>query len=138
MKRRTYVGALAGTVTTALAGCSAIIEGLLARALDDVNLISNSEEPVGIRFEIVDADGELVFEQTGHLDGVDEQSEDETSTMRFGDIWEAPGEYTVTAEVDERLTNTEPITIEDTDDSVLIAYEDGALEIGLFEELADD
>lgn len=136
MNRRRYLGLLGSGVTASLTGCSAIIDGLLDVALEDVNVATDSEEPVTIQVEIADLDGTMVFEESAFFEGVD--GDDEEATEQYEDVWQETGEYRVRADLEDGPVEIETIEIEETDDPLLVLHEDDEIEIGFFENLADD
>lgn len=136
MNRRRYLGLIGGGAITSLAGCSRLFEGLLDFALEDLNVVTDSDEPVTIHVEIDDVHGETVFEESVSFEGVEE--DDEESTEQYEEVWEEPGKYRVRADVEEGPIEIATVEVSETDDSLLVVYEEGELEIGLFEELADD
>lgn len=138
MYRRKFLVVLGASAFAAVAGCSAIFERLLDFALEDVNVMTDSEEPVAIRVDIVDADGTTVFEGSASFEGLEQSDDDEQSAEQFADVWETTGEYTVSAEVEDGPTKTETVGIEATDDQLVVVYEEGELEIGLFEDVFDE
>lgn len=138
MRRRRFLAATAVAGVATLAGCSGIVENLAKRALGDVNITNDTDREVTIAVVIESADGSVVFEETVTLSPSGSTSGDDSQpSQQFNDVWNSTGEYEVQADVEGGPSSTETISIESTDNALLVVFTDEGLEIARFQEAAE-
>lgn len=112
------VGAVGGT-----AGCSTIANWIAGLALDDVNVFNETDQRVAGSIEIVTMDDTTRLSESFDLAPGDDDEDDETSSVAYGDVWDDSGDYTVTVTLDREIRGEsaamETITIADPADEML-------------------
>lgn len=140
MRRRRFLTATAATGVISLAGCSGIVEDLAKQALGDVNITNDTDQEVTITVVIEDGSGTVVFDESVTLSPSGETSEDQENqpSQSFNEVWESTGEYDVRAETEGGESATKTVTIEDTNNALLVVLSDDGLQIARFDEAAEE
>jgi hypothetical protein len=108
-------------MSTAIAGCSTVVNILGDQLLEDVNIFNQLNRDVNGTIEVTAPDGDSALDESFGLPPV--EADGESNTVTYSDVWADAGEYEVAVE----LTNTEiestsraseSIRITDTDEQM--------------------
>ncbi|GAA0668777.1 twin-arginine translocation signal domain-containing protein [Natronoarchaeum mannanilyticum] len=132
--RRSFLAASGTAVLAASAGCTAVVDFIGDRLLEEVNVFNETNRRVGGSITVVDPAGDTVLDETFDLAASDDEdgsgsgnessSEDEQSTAVYDDVWTESGSYEVTVElpdteIDGQSQASGTVTIDDTDEEML-------------------
>lgn len=120
--RRAFLAAGGTAVLAATAGCTALVDYVGNRLLEQVNVFNEIERRVQGSIVVVDPAGETVLDET--FDLASRESEDGDSNATYDDVWNDPGAYEVTLELaDTEIEGvsraSETVTIDDPAEQML-------------------
>lgn len=144
-------GVLAGVATVAVAGtagCTAIVNELAARALEDVNLFNETGDPLSGSVEVVGPDGSTVLSESFDLEAQTGDEPNAEATATYADVWTATGTYEVAVELGDgaavrgQSSAETAVTVEGPDEQMLgVAFgaedEDAGILFGFGENWSD-
>lgn len=131
--RRTFLAGGGAAVLAATAGCSAVLDAVGDRLLEQVNVFNETTQRLPGAVEVVDPAGDTVLDGAFELAPSDDGSDGGDSVAVYADVWTAAGAYEVTvsltdADIDGTSRATETVTI-DAPDEELLAIPLGAADV---------
>ena len=123
LTRRRYLAAGATATTVALAGCATVVDWIFGHALEEVNVVNDTDREIAGTVTVTGPEGE-VLDGTFGLGPSDEDDPEEGDIETYDDVWTGAGRYEVTVDLDEELDGTRTasttVTVDDPDDELLI------------------
>lgn len=122
--RRQALAAGSTAILTSTVGCTRLLNAIGDRLFEDVNVLNQLGREVSGSVEVVDPSGEAVLDKT--FDAPSTETDGESNTVTYADVWTDPGEYEITVELaDVELEGTsqasETISITDTEAEMVAA-----------------
>jgi len=132
--RRSFLAASGTAVLAATAGCTAVVDFIGDRLLEEVNVFNETNRRVGGSITVADPAGDTVLDETfdlaasddedGSSSGNESSSDDEQSTAVYDDVWTESGSYEVTVElpdteIDGQSRASGTVSIENVDEEML-------------------
>jgi len=120
--RRQVLGA-GGTAALSLsAGCSAVVDFVGDRVLEDVNILNQLNREVSGSLEVIGPAGDTLLDTT--FTAPSTESEDEGNIVAYADVWTDPGSYEVSfvladIELEGVSRASSEISVDDTEEDML-------------------
>ncbi|WP_247010619.1 hypothetical protein [Halorientalis litorea] len=105
-------------MSTAMAGCSTVVDIIGDQILEDVNIFNQLNRDVSGSIEVTAPDGDSALDESFSLPPV--EADGESNTVTYSDVWTDSGEY----EVEIELTNTEIESTSQASESIRITDTD--------------
>lgn len=105
-------------MSTAIAGCSTVVNILGDQILEDVNIFNQLNRDVSGTIEVIAPDGDSVLNESFSLPPV--ETDGESNTVTYSDVWTDSGKY----DVELALTNTEIESTSQASESIRITDTD--------------
>lgn len=105
-------------MSTAIAGCSTVVNILGDQILEDVNIFNQLNRDVSGTIEVIAPDGDSVLDESFSLPPV--ETDGESNTVTYSDVWTDSGKY----DVELALTNTEIESTSQASESIRITDTD--------------
>ncbi|WP_254522265.1 hypothetical protein [Natrinema caseinilyticum] len=130
--RRAFLAASGTAILTVTAGCTAVVDYVGNRLLEQVNVFNETDRRVAGTISVAGPAGESVLNGAFDLapstdengaDGSDSE-DDERSVATYDDVWDEAGSYEATVELDDteidgRSHASDTLTIDDPDVQIL-------------------
>ncbi|WP_256392967.1 hypothetical protein [Natronoarchaeum rubrum] len=134
--RRSFIAASGTAVLAATAGCTAVVDFIGDRLLEEVNVFNEINRPVAGSIVVTDPDGETVLDETFDIapsddddsgsggDNGSNSGEDGQGIAVYDDVWTGSGSYEVSVEldgteIDGQSQASETVTINAPDEEML-------------------
>lgn len=122
--RRQVLAAGGLAITTAVAGCGAVLNQVADQFLEDVNILNDTDSEVSGTI-VVTANEETILDSEFTLSGANDTDSDDNGNIRpYEDIWDGDRSYGVEVSLDEPIdgesSGSETFTIQQSDDEMLL------------------
>lgn len=122
LTRRRVLAAGGAAIVTSVAGCSAIVDAIGDRVLEEVNILNQLNRAVGGSIEVISPSGDTVLDETFEVPS--EEADGESNIVAYEDVWAGTGQYQIRielpdTEIDGVSRANETVRIENTEEEMV-------------------